>query len=69
MFTAMVWHVLLVAKMPARVLRPLTSRGPYETREECVMRVHQMVTALQMTMPVPMDFRFKCKDTKEGVSL
>ena len=26
-----------------------------------IMRVHQMVTALQLTMPVPMQYSYKCE--------
>tara|TARA_R100000005_G_C4904043_1_gene144851 strand:+ start:147 stop:353 length:207 start_codon:yes stop_codon:yes gene_type:complete len=68
MFTAMVLACAIGSASPDTCIEATDEYGPYKTREECVMRVHQMVTALQMTMPVPMDFRFKC-ETPEGVSL
>ena len=68
MFTAVVLACAIGSVSPDTCIEATDEYGPYKTREECVMRVHQMVTALQMTMPVPMDFRFKC-ETPEGVSL
>lgn len=68
MFTAIVLACAIGNASPDTCIEATDEYGPYKTREECVMRVHQMVTALQMTMPVPMDFRFKC-ETPEGVSL
>ncbi len=68
MFTAMVLACAIGSTDASTCIEATDEYGPYKTRKECVMRVHQMVTALQMTMPVPMDFRFKC-ETPEGVSL
>ena len=39
-------------------------RGPYETESECVMRVHQMVTAMQLAFPQPHTYYYKCKEVE-----
>jgi len=45
-------------------------RGPYKTEAECVMRVHQMVTTMQMAFPEPHTYRYKCKEPEtEGINL
>jgi hypothetical protein len=46
------------------------ARGPYQTEEECVMRVHQMVTAMQLTFPVPHVYSYRCQEpTPKGIAL
>ena len=68
MFTAMV--LACAIGMTNTCVEATDELGPYETREQCVMRVHQMVTALQMTLPVPMQFHYKCTEPKpEGMKL
>jgi hypothetical protein len=39
-------------------------RGPYKTESQCVMRVHQMVTAMQMVFPQPHTYHYKCKEVE-----
>ena len=69
MFTAMVLACAIGATDASMCIEATDERGPYETREECVMRVHQMVAALQMTMPVP-TYSFKCEEpTPKGIKL
>ena len=68
MFTAMVLACAIGSVDASTCIEATDERGPYKTEAECVMRVHQMVTALQMTMPVPMQYSYKCV-TPEGVSL
>ena len=47
--------------------------GPYQTEAgECVMRVHQMVTAMQLVFPQPHTYQYKCREPKpetEGMKL
>ena len=62
MFKALVLACAIGSVSPGTCIEATDERGPYETREECVMRVHQMVTALQMTMPVPMQYSYKCEE-------
>lgn len=70
MFTAMVLACALGATDASMCIEATDERGPYETREECMMRVHQMVSALAATMPVPMQYSFKCEEqAPKGISL
>lgn len=46
--------------------------GPYETKGQCMDRVHEMVGVLNATLPVPHEYSFKCEEysiTKEGINL
>ena len=70
MFTAMVLACAIGSVDASTCIEATDERGPYKTEAECKMRVHQMVTALQMTLPVPMQFHFKCEEPKpEGMNL
>ena len=70
MFTAMVLACAIGSVDASTCIEATDERGPYKTEAECVMRVHQMVTALQMTLPVPMQFHYKCTEPKpEGMKL
>jgi hypothetical protein len=69
MFTAMVLACAIGSVDASTCIEATDERGPYQTREECVMRVHQMISALAATMPVPMQYSYKCELPKEGVSL
>ena len=64
MFSAIVLACAIGNVSPGTCIEATDERGPYETREECVMRVHQMVSALAATMPVPMQYHFKCDNPK-----
>ena len=64
MFTAMVLACAIGSVDASTCIEATDEYGPYKTREECVMRVHQMVSALQMTMPVPMQYSYKCESDK-----
>ena len=70
MFEAIVVFCALGVTDPSEWVTAEDTRGPYETREECVMRVHQMISALAMTMPVPMHYSYKCEEPKlKGMKL
>ena len=46
--------------------------GPYETKDQCVMRVHEMVAQMRMSFPVPHDYSYKCVEQsikKKGIML
>ena len=62
MFKALVLACAIGSVSPGTCIEATDERGPYETREECVMRVHQMVSALAATMPVPMQYSYKCEE-------
>ena len=68
MFTAMVLACAIGSVDASTCIEATDERGPYKTEAECKMRVHQMVGALQATMPVPMQYSYKCESSK-GVSL
>ena len=70
MFTAMV--LACAIGMTNACVEATDELGPYETREQCVMRVHQMVTAMRLTFPTPHTFQYKCVEhsiTKKGMKL
>tara|TARA_R100000030_G_scaffold34874_1_gene26043 strand:- start:608 stop:820 length:213 start_codon:yes stop_codon:yes gene_type:complete len=70
MFTAMVLACAIGSTDASKCIEATDEWGPYKTEAECKMRVHQMVTALQMTLPVPMQFHYKCEEPKpEGMKL
>jgi len=70
MFTAMVLACVIGSVDATTCIEATDEYGPYETREECMMRVHQMVSALAVTMPVPMQYSFKCEEpTPKGINL
>ena len=70
MFTAMVLACAIGSVDASTCVEATDTRGPYETQEECMMRVHEMVSVLAATMPVPMHYSYKCvKPTPEGISL
>ena len=70
MFTAMVLACAIGSVDATTCIEATDERGPYETREECMVRVHQMVSALAATMPVPMQYSFKCdKPAPKGINL
>jgi len=46
--------------------------GPYETKNQCMDRVHVMVDVLKATLPIPHKYHYKCEEdsiTKKGISL
>jgi hypothetical protein len=70
MFTAMV--LACAIGMTNTCVEATDELGPYETKEQCVMRVHQMIATMQATFPVPHSYRYKCVEqsiTKKGISL
>ena len=70
MFTAMVLACAIGSTDIGQCIEATDEWGPYDTREECMMRVHQMVSALAATMPVPMQYSFKCEEPKpKGITL
>ena len=58
----------VIATDASMCIEATDERGPYETREECVMRVHQMVATLQMTMPVLCNIASNVKSLHQKVS-
>ena len=64
MFKAMVMACAIGSTDPGACIEATDEWGPYETRKECYARVQEMVEALMHTMPVPMQFHFKCSDPK-----
>ena len=64
MFTAMVLACAIGSVDASTCIEATDERGPYKTEAECQRRVHQMVAALQMTMPVPMQYSYKCSSDK-----
>ena len=70
MFTALVLACVMAA--PDRCIEAEDNLGPYETKGQCVMRVHEMVAQMRMAFPVPHTYQYKCVEqliTKEGISL
>ena len=59
MFEAVVLACLM--GQPTMCVEAQDARGPYQTEAECVMRVHQMVTAMQLVFPQPHTYHYKCK--------
>ena len=64
MFKAMVMACAIGSADPGACIEATDEWGPYETRKECYTRVQEMVEALMHTMPVPMQFHFKCSNPK-----
>ena len=64
MFSAIVLACAIGTTDPGACLEATDERGPYETYDQCYARVQEMVNALDATMPVPMQFRFKCDNDK-----
>ena len=64
MFSAIVLACAIGTTDPGACLEATDELGPYKTHDECYARVEQMVEALAMTMPVPMQYHFKCDNPK-----
>lgn len=70
MFEAMVLACAIGVTDPDACLEATDTRGPYETREECFARAQEMIAGLVYTIPVPLNFHFKCEEPKaKGISL
>ena len=70
MFTALVLACVMAS--PDRCIEAEDTLGPYETKGQCVMRVHEMVAQMRMVFPAPHTYQYKCVEqpiTKEGISL
>jgi hypothetical protein len=67
MFTAIVMFCALGITDPNECMTAEDTRGPYETREECYVRVQEMVTGISYMLPMPLNFHFKC-ETPKGVT-
>ena len=68
MFTAMVLACAMGTASPETCIEAWDELGPYATKQECYARVKEMAQALALTIPVPMQFYFKC-DKVKGVTL
>jgi len=64
MFSAIVLACAIGTTDPGACLEATDTYGPYKTYDECYARVEQMVGALNATMPVPMQYSFKCENPK-----
>ena len=64
MFTAMVLACAIGNVSPDTCIEATDTYGPYDTHKECYARVQEMVQALAYTMPVPMQYSFKCSTPK-----
>jgi hypothetical protein len=64
MFTAMVLACAIGSMDPGTCIEATDEKGPYETRKECYSRVQEMVEVLMYTMPMPMQYSFKCDEEK-----
>tara|TARA_R100000231_G_scaffold13396_1_gene14958 strand:+ start:1899 stop:2105 length:207 start_codon:yes stop_codon:yes gene_type:complete len=62
MFTAVVVFCALGVTDPSECITAEDIRGPYETREECRVRVDEMVQGIMYVTPVPLNFYFKCSE-------
>ena len=60
MFTAIVLACAMGTTDPSACVEATDERGPYETYDQCYTRVQEMVNALDATLPVPMQYSFKC---------
>ena len=70
MFTAMVLACAIGSVDASTCIEATDERGPYKTEAECKMRVHQMVTTMQMAFPQPHTYRYKCKEAEaKGINL
>ena len=70
MFTALVLACVMAA--PDRCIEAEDTLGPYETKGQCVMRVHEMVAQMRMAFPVPHTYQYKCVEQsikQKGISL
>jgi hypothetical protein len=67
-FTAMVLACAMGTASPETCIEALDELGPYATKQECYARVKEMAQTLALTIPVPMQFYFKC-DKVKGVTL
>jgi len=70
MLTAIV--LACVIGMPDKCITAEDTRGPYKTEQECVMRAYEMITGMQMILPVPHEYSYKCVEQsikKKGILL
>lgn len=63
MFTAVI--LACVIGMPDACVEAEDTRGPYATEQECVMRAYEMISSMQMLLPIPHMYKHKC--TTEGL--
>ena len=70
MFEAIVLFCAIGVTDPNHCVTAEDTRGPYETREECYSRVQEMIAGIAYTLPVPLNFHFKCEAPEaKGISL
>ena len=68
MFTAMVLACAIGNVTPETCIEARDTYGPYKTEEECVERVHEMIKSMALTVPMPMQYTYKCENSK-GIAL
>lgn len=64
MFTAMV--LACVIGQANVCIEATDTLGPYKTQQECILRAHNMIAALSVTLPLPHQYLYKC-DKQESV--
>jgi len=70
MFEAIVLFCAVGITDPNQCVTAEDTRGPYETKEECYTRVQEMVAGIAYTIPVPLNFHFKCEEPElKGIRL
>ena len=61
MFTAIVLACAIGTSDPSACIEAVDTKGPYKSYDECYARVQEMVNVLNATMPVPMQYSYKCE--------
>lgn len=70
MFEAVVVFCALGVTDPSECVTAEDTRGPYETHEECRVRIDEMVQGISYMIPAPLNFYFKCSEPEpKGTSL
>ena len=70
MFKAMVLAGAMGTFSPDTCVQANDLEGPYATREECKVRIEEMIAGIAATIPAPMNFHYKCEQQKpEGIKL
>ena len=70
MFEAVVVFCAMGVTDPSECVTAEDTRGPYETREECRVRIDQMVQGISYMIPAPLNFYFKCSEPEaKGMKL
>ena len=70
MFEAMVLACAMGTFSPDTCVQANDLEGPYATQEECKTRIEEMIAGIVVTIPVPLNFHYKCEQNNpKGVKL